>query len=579
MLTGIIDPVTERLDAFLRDQGARLVKEVAALSIALRSPGVVSLPPAEEAAARLQANLSTLMHEIETLCARHERAGFLTLFRKMPHGLAADVLSGAPGGRDRDSSLGVIFPEAVLFGTNCILKLASGPPRIRSNRDRYRFAPAEVEIEDAARLFLLCVIHRHELFCMNTVIRRELVEPASLDRLLTTYNARLGKQWSPRPARSASDLIVFAGSVHPLAPRERRWSAGGAGGRRELRMRNYHPVPCDAAAELARFAYLDTPDFERWTGVSFPTFWRVWRGLNRVLLDTLPVLWPEERLRAVSPRVLHAKLEQADDYCEAALGGGYPESIWRSCHEVLAREGAPHPSPSECRQVVEWLTYREIAGDVRFIEQPFVFYPVGSKLLMWDYFRHAGLLRCLARILTRRAGSYATQNEKGLVFERAVTSAVSAHAGVRGARKWIHRVGGRDVWDVDVGFVCRGILFLVDAKNEQKSVRYYFEGVEVADKVIRREQFLRKLDDNAVKYADAVRGAWQDAGPIRGAIPVVCTAEAEFIASDDARAWLSPHDCPRVCLMSELVELLDDPELERKVESNPAFVRFADGDA
>jgi hypothetical protein len=290
----------------------------------------------------------------------------------------------------------------------------------------------------------------------------------------------------------------------------------------------------------------------------------------------LPVIWPDSWVTAADYDDLIRRLEYADDYCETALGSGRPESIWKTCHELLARDKpAACPTEEDCRAVIDFLTYRQFDGDVRFVEQPFVFYPLSEQLVFWDYYRHAGLLRCLARNLTRLPSTSATQNKKGETFERAIKAAVSSVQGVMGVRKWIYREGGRAVWDVDVGFVFRNVLFLVDAKNEQKNVRYYFEAVEVSDKVSRRETFLAKLDNNLQTYASSVHAQWQDCKPLRGAICLVCTEEAEFIASVEPKLWLKPYDCPRICLLTELTEFINQPEAVEGIESNPAFIHFS----
>src|SRR4051794_26159876 len=58
------------------------------------------------------------------------------------------------------------------------------------------------------------------------------------------------------------------------------------------------------------------------------------------------------------------------------------------------------------------------------------------------------------------------------------------------------------------------------------------------------------------------------------AICIVCTTEAEFVADVNTRFWLSAYEIPRICLLSELLEFLEIPDLREKIQTHPAFVRF-----
>jgi hypothetical protein len=316
------------------------------------------------------------MELIQTLCTNHSFARLLTLFRKVPHEAAIDVLHTSGQSKGEETILfRAIYPEAVLFGTNCILKFCRHGPDFTSNNERYRFAPTEEELEDAVRLLLLCVVHRYELFYMNTIIRSNLVEPVALGPLVDIYNQRLRRRWKPTLTVSGSNTIIIPGQVHESPWKTRILEFRDSGGTQlSLMMRNYWPIPCSAEAEIQRFGYLDTPDFQKFTGFSFAVFQKVWVGLNEVLAHHLPMLWPDGLTERIDPEVLMARLQQADDYCESALGGGGPESIWKSCHGLLAQKSTfPCPTEDECRKVVDFLTYRRFDGDVRLIEQPVVF--------------------------------------------------------------------------------------------------------------------------------------------------------------------------------------------------------------
>jgi hypothetical protein len=372
-----------------------------------------------------------------------------------------------------------------------------------------------------------------------------------------------------------TEAVVLPGFASSVPLPDRVFECQDSYGRKYvLTFINHLPCPCDANSELGRYPFLDSSDFEDFTGVPFRKFWAVWVALNRLLMETFPILWPEYYFNVAAPEVFQALLEQMDDYCETALGSGVPASILESSHQILARQGGDLcPDKADCAAVIEFLTCRKFDRDCRFVEQPFVFYPVNDRFVIWDYYRHGGLLRCLARELTRRP-SNKSRAKKGTLYEDYIKAAVSAVPGVTAVRKWVLRKQGRNVWDVDVGFVYREILFLIEAKNEQKNERYYFDPVQVADRVTKRENLLQRIDSNLGDHKESVRCAWKDCERLAGAICVVCTEEAEFIATVKPGFWLELNDIPRICLISELLDFLNRPEAFQRVSHHPAFVHF-----
>jgi hypothetical protein len=61
-------------------------------------------------------------------------------------------------------------------------------------------------------------------------------------------------------------------------------------------------------------------------------------------------------------------------------------------------------------------------------------------------------------------------------------------------------------WQLDIGFLYEGILFLIEAKNWVMKVKYYLDsGVEVSSRVSQFESLLEDLDDKLFKFKHEVR--------------------------------------------------------------------------
>src|SRR6516225_2697127 len=172
---GVRDPVTDKIYAFLKARYPKILADALAQSIQRRSPKII-LPSGafSENRDRAEQNIKKLAAEIEVLCRRNDFARFLLLFRKIPHELATAVLSALrEGDSDSPSTLALTYSEAVLAGTNYMLKFCRHAPSLVSNNARYKFEPTDGELGDAVRMLALCVIQRHELFRLNTINRRD----------------------------------------------------------------------------------------------------------------------------------------------------------------------------------------------------------------------------------------------------------------------------------------------------------------------------------------------------------------------------------------------------------------------
>jgi hypothetical protein len=129
---------------------------------------------------------------------------------------------------------------------------------------------------------------------------------------------------------------------------------------------------------------------------------------------------------------------------------------------------------------------------------------------------------------------------------------------------------GRTVWEIDIGFVYKNVLFLVEVKNWYKPQKYYLAvNQTLLNRAAGFEGVLHEQDDNLVKYRQQVFQRWQR--PITGAICVVCTESVEFIASFDPEWWLQSEEVPRICLVNELINYLESENID-DLQKHPKFV-------
>lgn len=122
--------------------------------------------------------------------------------------------------------------------------------------------------------------------------------------------------------------------------------------------------------------------------------------------------------------------------------------------------------------------------EVHFVEQPFLFYEVGEGRVMWDYLRHGGILRAVARKTAAAQSKSQAADTSGPGFEMYISNrAREADLQARDIKiNATIRSCGQQVWDIDLGFVVDNVLLLVEAKGYQKNVKYHAaDGGTVSD--------------------------------------------------------------------------------------------------
>jgi hypothetical protein len=575
----VTDPVSQAVDDYIRQHGRAVV--AAALRQALGETGRISQHGPDRWAPDLQSaklDANKLLGLLADLCKKHSFGRLLLLYRKIPYELAVSLFASRVG-YESVHDLGMLMEQATLFGTNCILRYSPKDDGFAEYNDRYKFTPTELELQAALELAVYTLAHRHMMFYANTAARRPLCEAVSFNALIGSYNKRQQKRHRYRlvPATSSDRVLVVPSFVFHLPPATRLLEFELADGdARTIAHRNHVPVPMDFDKATRPFAYLETDLFHTTWGMSFHSWKRIWCALNAVLRDNLLTLWPPLSAAVADPSFAAAAAERADDYSDTALGGGSKESIVDACHMILeTRHGEASIAPADVNRFVDGLTVQTLIGDISFVEQPCLFYEMGPGLVFWDYLRHGGILRAVAREIASKQQVSQVGDTSGHAFEDFIRNRVAeAGLSVRDIRTNVTiRRRGRQVWEIDVGFVFGRVLVLLEAKYSFKGIKYHSaHGPTVSGRIQSWETWCEQLDTKLHRYTDDVRHQWPNPTLI-GAICIVCTEETEFIASAERKYWLSLPDYPRVCTIDELLECLGEHG-EEAIVSHPSFMSF-----
>ena len=564
----IIDLVTQRLDLFLAGNAESIKQEVLSRHLHANSSSVI-MPFADALNQRnepIEKELQKLEEEIFSICGRRDQATLLLLFRRIPLLLGQQLSRTLLPSSSQSFAISGVIHDSILFGTNAIL-LHSPVSFLENFSARYSIDASEADFRDSYELSILCFLHRMLMYQLNTLARRNLVVSVSFESLIDVYNTRLKAHNKPLRV-DGLPAIVLSSFLTEVRKRDFSFCRRG-GSEYAIFLRNFMPVLIDARAEHERYSHLASGIFFQKTGLAFESAWKIWIALNQVLAESLIFFWPQARIDALDEAEALAAAERADDFTETCLGGGRRSSLVHATKIILERSKELDAS-RDCHKFIDYLTFREIVQDVRFIEQPFLFYPLGEDLLLWDYLRHGGFMKAIARGLSRGG---ATGNLAGTYFEASVEGCIRKLPAVEGLRRNVKIRRGKSVaWEIDLGFAVSGILILVEAKHELKPLRYHFaDSVDVADRVSEFEHRLAELDELLRTHKRDVFSRWASSEPI-GAICVICTAEVEFIASFSPGLWLDTGRIPRILTPRELAECLREETVDFR--SHPEFVSF-----
>jgi hypothetical protein len=402
-MTLIVDPVSVALDSFIIESGESVLESV--LRTAFGQPGRLVLPRTTTLFTDLPTaqQITNQLHKLTAdLCSRNSFGRLLILFRKIPLALAVSLFASkwryvSPG------DIGTLAEQAILYGTNAILKYSSRDDALHECNARYKLQPTDTELEDALRLAVYALLHRHMMFYKNTLVRQPMMQEVSFETLLDSYNLRLQKRQAKRfvGAASGARILIVPAFVFNIPMWKRFVSVELAGGEsRVIAHRNYFPATKDFDVAVSPYEYLETDTFSSLWSLQYGKWKTLWAVLNSLLRESILTLWTPKEAAQAGLTFATASAERADDYADTGLGMAIKESLVVGCVKILERDFANKTySHEDVTTFIDGLTMMDTDSldEVHFVEQPYLFYKVGEGRVIWDYLRHGGILRAVAR--------------------------------------------------------------------------------------------------------------------------------------------------------------------------------------
>jgi hypothetical protein len=563
------DPTTKKLDNFLFKEAEPILRAVLSKNYFSNASTFLSRPfldSLNEPIAPIDETLQNLEQAISEICRRQKREAFLLLFRKIPVFHLNSITKRLLSDSSESYAVSGLIQDAILFGTNAILKFSVADP-FEKYATRYEMEASEIDFQNSHELAILCLLHRALMYRRNSLARRNLVEAVSFELLLEVYNQRLVRNHQKQKLTKMPALILPGALVNPvLEP----LSFHREDSDYSIDLRSFVPSFVDPSEELERYAYMDGEAFFKETEVAFDSAWKIWVALNQVLAERMIFHWSQEYIEKIDEKSILRGIDEADDFTETCIGGGRRTSLIKKTKAVLEK-AKEWDAAQGCQKFINYLTFNEFDTDIRFIEQPFLFYAMGEDLFLWDYLRHGGFMKAISRRIKRGGGSMGELAGEG--FEIYIEKRLGRLHTVKGIKRNMEFKKRKSLsWEIDLGFVVSDILVLVEAKHEAKPLRYHFaDENDISDRVSTFEGRLARLDEKIKEFKDEIFLRWKSEDLV-GTIGLICTLEVEFVASCSPNMWLEFARTPRIMTVDELVEYVQKNSLS--FESHPEFVRF-----
>lgn len=575
----IRDSVNIQIDEYLKQNGKELIEQIK--NDVFNKPNLMLIDSLiSNNAEELKKKLESIKTLIKNTCEKYPLWELLTLFRYF----SKSSLFFIDNYLTSEEQIMQNMNDILLIGTNYILKFSKNDENLQSCLERYKIIPSFVEMEDVCRVFIYSTFFVFIKSNLNPIIHIQMIENSqSIKELLINYYER---QFQLNNYKKLITSVNNSLLITSFWNRSYGYLVykNHLGKEYQVLIRDFIPTPISEEQEMLKYQKKDIQEFERITGISFTNWRKIWFGLNQVLVNNLLPLYLDGLIFHADNENLHACAERADDYFLTGLGSGVIESIVDSCYEILQQKYKDGiPSKKVILNFINYLSCKNLPGNPNFIEQPYIFYQIGGERVYWDYLRHERVMQALTRKLrddfsgsersdidnlTRKVAKKIEEQ----LFKKTIISLEEVQEPKFDVRIK-NLIGKNDAWQIDFGFIYKNIIFLVEVKDWIKPEKYHLlDEVAVSDRIQKFESQLKKQDRKLQQYKNEIRAIWRSSC-IHGAICVVCTEEAEFVASSEQYWWLLKGKIPRICLIDELIYFLKNENVI-KTTDHPCFVRF-----
>lgn len=476
----------------------------------------------------------------------------LMLFRRIPELPGPKAIFSSPE----------LLTQALVFGTNIIVahgRKPTGPVTTKSVMEQS--IPVET-LENVLEFHLWCLIHSLLQFRLNTHVRARGLSDTGFETLIDSYNARANRRFENKhkgDSLARGVILRTASPINVLPDKRTSEFVGPDEAVVAVDYRNHIPF-CTSFREMEiLFRHLDGGVFKRTYGLTYADWSGIYRTLNAIVADHLYSTSRPQTRASMDFSRFRAAVEREDDLAQSGIAiidrTTLPEFVFQS-RKMMKPAGKFTRKMVDVFFDVHTRTADEPFDD--FVETHHCFYEIDEYRVIIDYVRLGALLPVMRRQMTPLLGAAGKTAAKGKSFEELVQREIKAKlSGARGVTRTIKRkTGAGDVFEVDVGFVLGDVLVVVDAKYHTLP-RPYFEASasNISNRKNKTLALLDYLDAQVRKNANWLAAQWPDL-TVRAVLPIVCTAEPEFIASDKVVYWLEFPEIPRICMLSELVTFL-----------------------
>ena len=478
-------------------------------------------------------NINLIENKIHIICQLYDRKILLTIIRKIPFEFIKAYHQCFPIKIESEISH-LIFNRSALLATNYILvNSALKRPSLNQN--------IEI-IKDSFRLLTLCSakliaesiatgynLSRHGSFNdVANFIQREHSfnvddlcdgnNPTAVVELLSLNTLPFGKSINVHMEKTKADA--------------------------ELCLVNYFPCFINAKSYFEKYNYLGSIFFKEIFGITFSDFFTCFTILNKYITSKI-ANWEPDKPFIIRDDTDMEKLRFLFHLTESGLILIEKSELLR-IHQQFESD----VNFDTFNNFVNAFTFKEL-DDINFVEQPALFYDFGDGKLLWDVARHSGLWKSLSHKVSQNGGK--AGNIKGEAFEDYIANQLQ-NLQIQALKRNVilYTDAHEKLMDIDIGFVHRQVLYLVELKSWVRKKGEYLGRFE---KVYRAISVIRKYDKKLRANRNLIYKEWEQYN-FDKAIYVLIWDEAQFIPLEEKSLWLIVGEIPRICTIEEFIRYI-----------------------
>jgi hypothetical protein len=537
----IFDDLTLKINKLLEEKHEAIIQELIPIIHTDESPiDLKERPPRSELIKYYRKKSDAVLPMIKSICEKYPYDHFLITTRKISSKPSKKLSKFLPL-LTQDGCEGIYFENSINIATNCILKFSSHDFKIRIKQEDL--------ILDSFRFLILCYMR-----CLlnGLCVGARVYEKKDVDQLIKNINENKTRSFEYNNdlffLKVGEITIIYIDTASFFQPRDTMPVFHSSDNFQCNYVMNYLPIFNSARSYREEFNWLSNLNFQQFYGISYKRFFTCFILVNMFIADRIAPYDPDKPI-AIENEFDEQRFAIIRQLRHMGLICTNRNELINYC--IQSKYAPADFTSNDISVFIDKVTMNSIDTDKISIDNydvPFIFYRLENDNLIWDICRHNRLFHAISKKIVQD-GEFG--NIKGKAYEDNVLSFLKA-ADLEGIEDLqqnviIYSDDGRKLMDIDIGFVFKQVLYLLEiksyAKKDGELSGHFYKGHRLI-------QYLRRYDMLLKKHQDKIYKQW-DQNKFTSVTNFLISSELETNIPFDYDLWYIMGEIPRICTIGE----------------------------